>query len=67
MTEIIKVEGMGCQNCVNAIETSVGEMTGVTSVKVNLEQAEVTVELEQKDLLPKVKETIEEQGYDIAG
>lgn len=65
MTEIIKVQGMGCNNCVNAIESSVGEIKGVTFVKADLEKSEVTVKIEQANLLDTVKETIEDQGYDV--
>jgi len=65
MTEVIKVQGMGCNNCVQAIETSVGEISGVSHVKAYIDKAEVKVELEDTNLLAEVKETIEEQGYDV--
>ena len=33
MKEILKVEGMSCNHCVNSIERSVGELAGVSAVK----------------------------------
>lgn len=67
MSETIKVEGMGCNHCVETIESTVGSLQGVTSVKADLDNAQVTVELTEADVLDKVKETIEDQGYDVAG
>lgn len=66
MKEIIKVEGMSCGHCVNSIETSVGELTGVSAVKVNLDSKEVAVEYDGAATLAQIKETIEDQGYDLA-
>lgn len=63
--EVLKVEGMSCNNCVNAIETNVGELAGVTSVKVDLGSKEVAVEFDNAATLAQVKETIEDQGYDL--
>ncbi|MFA8439798.1 copper chaperone CopZ [Pueribacillus sp. YX66] len=67
MKETIKVQGMSCNHCVNSVEGSVGKLAGVSSVKVNLQAGEVSVEFDNKQTtLEKIKETIEEQGYDIA-
>ncbi|WP_100330004.1 copper chaperone CopZ [Bacillus xiapuensis] len=67
MKEIIKVQGMSCNHCVNAIEGSVGKLAGVSSVKVNLSKGEVAVEFDESQTkLAQIKETIEDQGYDLA-
>ena len=66
MKEVLKVEGMSCNHCVNSIETNVGELTGVSTVKVNLTNNEVAVEFDNTATLTKIKETIEDQGYDLA-
>ncbi|GKV56889.1 copper chaperone CopZ [Sporosarcina sp. NCCP-2222] len=66
MKEVLKVEGMSCGHCVNAIESSVGELEGVSAVKVDLANHKVTVEFDKEDTLTKIKETIEDQGYDLA-
>lgn len=66
MKEVLKVAGMSCMNCVKAVETSLGDLQGVSTVKVNLEQADVTVEFDTaKTSLDEIKETIEDQGYDV--
>ncbi|MBO1912412.1 copper ion binding protein, partial [Microvirga sp. 3-52] len=44
MKEVLKVEGMSCNHCVNSIETSVGALTGVSAVQVDLGKNEVAVE-----------------------
>lgn len=66
MKEVLKVEGMSCGHCVNSIESSVGELKGVSSVKVDLANNEVTVEFDNKTTLNQIKETIEDQGYEVA-
>lgn len=66
MKDTIKVNGMSCSHCVNAVESSVGKLAGVSSVKVDLEGGEVTVEYDDsKTTLKEIKETIEDQGYDV--
>ncbi len=62
----LNVEGMSCGHCVKAVEGSVGELNGVSSVKVNLENKTVNVEYnEEKVKLETIKETIDDQGYDV--
>lgn len=66
MKELLKVEGMSCKSCVNAIETNVNELAGVSTVNVNLDAGDVTVEFdESKVTLNQIKETIEDQGFDV--
>nr|WP_295971021.1 copper chaperone CopZ [uncultured Bacillus sp.] len=62
----LNVEGMSCGHCVKAVETSVGGLNGVSSVEVNLENKTVAVEFNQEKVtLDKIKETIDDQGYDV--
>ncbi|AMQ08526.1 copper resistance protein CopZ [Sporosarcina psychrophila] len=56
---------MSCNHCVNSIETSVGELTGVSTVKVDLGNNEVSVEFDNATTFAQIKETIEEQGYEL--
>ncbi|MFD1927116.1 copper chaperone CopZ [Sporosarcina siberiensis] len=65
MKETLKVEGMSCNHCVNSIETSVGKLSGVSAVKVNLGDNEVAVEFDNESTLAQIKETIEDQGFDL--
>ena len=66
MKEVLKVEGMSCNHCVNTIETNVGGIMGVSAVKVDLNNDEVSVEYNNEETLAKVKETIEDKGFDLA-
>lgn len=62
----LNVQGMSCGHCVKAVESSVGELSGIQSVNVNLEEAKVTVAFDAAQLsVAQIKETIEEQGYDV--
>jgi len=42
-TVILNIEGMKCQSCVRKIERTVGEKSGVVSIKVSLSDKEATV------------------------
>lgn len=62
----LNVTGMSCGHCVKAIEGSVGELAGVSNVKVHLENGTVDVEFSSTEVsLDKIKETIDDQGYDV--
>lgn len=65
-TVTLNVQGMSCGHCVKAIEGSVGELKGVSKVKVNLEDSKVDVEYNASEVsLDTIKETIDDQGYDV--
>ena len=62
----LNVLGMSCGKCVKAVETSVGSVEGVNEVNVNLAEAKVTVAFDSALVnLDQIKETIEDQGYDV--
>ncbi|EKN69845.1 copper chaperone copper-ion-binding protein CopZ [Neobacillus bataviensis LMG 21833] len=62
----LNVQGMSCNHCVKAVEGSVGALNGVAAVKVNLKAATVDVEYNQQQVsLDQIKETIDDQGYDV--
>ncbi|MCR2822417.1 copper chaperone CopZ [Lederbergia panacisoli] len=62
----LKVEGMSCGHCVKAVEGSVGKLQGVSNVKVNLEAGTVAVEFNNNEVnVDQIKETIDDQGYDV--
>jgi copper chaperone len=65
-TVTFQVKGMSCNHCVNSIERALKE-AGATG-KVDLGAGTVTVQFEGSKLSAEtLKETIEEQGYDIVG
>lgn len=60
----LKVEGMSCGHCVNSIEGALKKI-GATA-KVDLNAKSVSVDFDEAKLsLAAIKETIEEQGYDV--
>lgn len=60
------VKGMSCQHCVKSIKGSVGKLSGVKKVKVNLEEANVSVEFQPNEVkMEQIKESIESQGYAV--
>jgi copper chaperone len=62
----LNVSGMSCGHCVNAVEGNVGKIPGVESVKVHLDAGKVDVAFDKEKVsLEKIKETIDDQGYDV--
>ena len=62
----LNVQGMSCGHCVKVVETSVGALAGVQEVKVDLAEAKVTVAFDESAVtVDQIKETIDEQGYDV--
>jgi copper chaperone len=62
----LNVQGMSCGHCVNSIEGSVSQLEGVNQVNVKLDDAQVEVAFNESQVsLDKIKETIEDQGYEV--
>ena len=62
----LNVQGMSCGHCVKAVEGGVGELPGINEVKVDLNEAKVTVAFDEAQVtVAAIKEAIEEQGYDV--
>jgi copper chaperone len=65
-TSVLKVNGMSCQHCVNAVTKAVGALPGVSNVSVDLKGKTVTVEHDLASApLDKIKHEIEDQGYEV--
>lgn len=62
----LNVEGMSCSHCENSVKKAVGALEGVGSVEVDLKGNKVTIEFDpDKVKVDKIKDVIEEQGYDV--
>jgi copper chaperone len=62
----LNVKGMSCGHCVKVVEGSVGNLQGVSQVKVDLTSNKVEVEYDSKEVsLSNIKDTIDDQGYDV--
>ena len=64
---IIKIKGMGCQNCVNAVTESLNELDGVSKVNVSLEKESAEVEFDESKInSDKMIEAIKELEYEAS-
>ena len=65
---VLKVEGMSCDHCVKSITQAVGALPGVANVAVDLAAKTVTVDFNPATVsIDKIKEAIDDQGYDVMG
>ena len=63
---MIKVEGMSCSHCEDAVKKAVKALEGVDQVSVSLEDKTVSVDYDSKAVsLDSIKQAIEDQGYDV--
>lgn len=64
--EVLSVQGMSCHHCVMTIEGGLGKLNGVSSVKVHLKEGKVDVGYDPNLVsLEKIKETIDDLGYEV--
>lgn len=65
-TVTLKVEGMSCNHCKNAVEGSLKKLSGVENAVVDLKAKTATVTYEEgKVSVEQMKEAVEDQGYDV--
>lgn len=65
MKKMIKIEGMSCMHCVKHVEEALMDLKEVTRVKVDLNEKNALVELDGSVEDYKLKEAVEEAGYDV--
>lgn len=65
MKKKIMIEGMSCGHCVAHVERALKELREVVNVEVNLPGKNAVVELKEDTPDEKLKEAIEEAGYDV--
>ncbi|ANS76745.1 copper resistance protein CopZ [Paenibacillus yonginensis] len=63
-TVTLQVEGMSCNHCVKAVEGAVQEAGATGKVDLAAKKVDVTYDDSKLDLA-KIKEAIEDQGYDV--
>ena len=67
-TEIILIEGMGCDACSTRIERALNALEGVTSASVELASKKAAVTFDPGAIgLTAIKEAIIEEGYEVVG
>ncbi|WP_459501289.1 copper chaperone CopZ [Bacillus sp. C1] len=66
MTITLNVQGMTCNHCKMAVTNALTELEGVQNVEVHLQEGTVNVEYDSAKVdADKMKEVIEDQGYDV--
>ena len=63
MTKVFKIKGMNCNHCKMSVEKNLATLSGVTSVKVDLQQGEAYVEGEPDSV--QVEKMITELGFEF--
>ena len=64
---VLSVEGMTCKSCSNQIETVIGQLPGVASIKVSLEFKEAFIEYDPAVIkAPQLTEKIYDMGFNAA-
>jgi len=61
----IKVKGMSCQHCVKAVTKALGEVEGVTDVKVDLMAGEVSFEEANPVGIDLLGEKVKKAGFEL--
>ncbi|MET3683702.1 copper chaperone [Alkalibacillus flavidus] len=62
----LKVQGMSCGHCKQAVQGALKELDGVAAVEVNLDTGHVDVTFDEDTVAKEeMEEAIEEQGYDV--
>ncbi|MGV2622502.1 UNVERIFIED_CONTAM: cation transporter [Halobacillus marinus] len=65
MEKTLKVEGMTCGHCEQAVKGALKEIDGVEEVAVHLDSGDVEVKAADHVSEAAMVEAIEEQGYDV--
>jgi copper chaperone len=63
---IIKVSGMSCEHCSNAVRTEVGGLPGVTDVDVDLASGDVRITAEPVPGDAALRAAVDAAGYEMA-
>ncbi|WP_099157154.1 copper chaperone CopZ [Virgibacillus ndiopensis] len=62
----LDVKGMTCGHCKMAVNGALTDLEGISNVEVNLETGKVEVNYDEGKVdKEKMKEAIEDQGYDV--
>lgn len=67
----LSVPAVHCDHCIASIEGAVGNLSGVETVRVDLDRKDVTVSFDDsapmEAIMEAIVEAIEDQGYDVGG
>ena len=63
--KVISIEGMQCNHCKMTVEKALNSIEGVINVNVSLEEKRAEVEYNKDIENRKIKEVIEEAGFEV--
>ena len=64
--EVLRVEGMSCNHCKQAVETAVQKLTGLTKAEVDLAAKTLKVEFDgEKTSMQEIRHAVEETGFEV--
>ena len=64
--ELLKVDGMTCQHCVQTITDALEKITGTNKVAVDLDKKEVQVDYNEEETnLQEISDKIVEVGFEL--
>jgi copper ion binding protein len=66
-TTTYQVTGMTCEHCVRSVSSEIGQLPGVTGVRVDLASGAVEVTSERPLDPTAVRAAVDEAGYQVAG
>ncbi|MDD2431817.1 MAG: heavy metal-associated domain-containing protein [Firmicutes bacterium] len=66
MIRRLTIEGISCNHCAGRVEKALKKLGGVDSVKVDLKNKTVTVELNKDIEVITLKEAVLDAGYEIS-
>ncbi|MFP4392383.1 MAG: heavy-metal-associated domain-containing protein [Desulfohalobiaceae bacterium] len=61
----IKIGGMSCMHCVQAVTKALNQVPGVNNPEVSLEKGEAVFEAGPELDMQKVKQAVQEAGYQV--
>jgi len=65
-TKVYQVKGMSCNHCKMTVTKAISSIPGVTGVEVDLGTGQVTVTFSGEPDDQKVRDAVEEAGYEVA-
>ncbi len=64
----LQIEGMSCQQCVQAVTEALTSLAGVRSVKVDLSQDRAVVKFAAKQVeVSQMKDVVDQAGFQFVG
>lgn len=63
--QVVKIEGMHCENCAKKVEGCLSTIPEVKKVKINLKKQEAVLTADQEIDLKKIKESLKETDFKV--